>query len=316
MQFNFIHSVLIAGMLAGMVAVSPLVRAQPSTPNAPDRPSPSPSSGPVTLPGSELRRFHSGIMDQDMMIYVQLPLDYVSDGSRKYPVWYETDANRSFPIIANISTVLGYPPTGFPQVIVVGIGYEIPNMAEWAALRTRDLTPTVSEGTETFWEKLLVQLTGGDTIPVETGGAPRFLSFISDELIPFIESEYQVTPEERTLGGYSYGGLFTLFAMFERPGLFNRYFAGSPSIHYDDRVLLRMEEEFSGSHNDLPVRLFMSAGGLEGTDMIENMTKMEEMLESRHYPGLEVITHIFEDETHSTAMAASIMRGFTTLNKE
>lgn len=41
---------------------------------------------PVSLPSSELRRFHSEIMDQDLLIYVQLPLDYISDGSKKYPV--------------------------------------------------------------------------------------------------------------------------------------------------------------------------------------------------------------------------------------
>ena len=32
---------------------------------------------PVPMPGSELRRFHSKIMDQDLLIYVQLPLDYI-----------------------------------------------------------------------------------------------------------------------------------------------------------------------------------------------------------------------------------------------
>ena len=299
MQKHFIQSLAIAGILS----VSLMVRAQ--TDEAP---------GPVSLPGSELRRFHSSTMDQDMLVYVQLPLDYVSDGSREYPVWYVTDANRSFPIIANISTVLGYPPTGFPQVIVVGIGYEIQSMADWAAFRTRDLTPTVNEGTEKYWEELLARFTGGDTIHVETGGASRFLSFIADEVIPFIESEYRVSPKKRTLAGYSYGGLFTLFALFDRPGLFNHYFAGSPSIHYDDQVMLRLEEEFSYNHSDLPAKLFMCKGGLEDTSGIEDMNKMAEVLLSRHYPGLEIITHVFEDETHSTAMAASFMRGFTILN--
>ncbi len=54
---------------------------------------------PVPMPGSELRRFHSKIMDQDLLVYVQLPLDYVSDGSKQYPVMYMTDGNRSFPIV-------------------------------------------------------------------------------------------------------------------------------------------------------------------------------------------------------------------------
>ncbi|HER09305.1 MAG TPA: hypothetical protein ENO20_10405, partial [Bacteroides sp.] len=90
-------------MIAALMAIAPGSRAQNST-----------KPQPVPLPSSELRRFHSGIMDQDLLIYVQLPLDYVSDGSKEYPVMYVTDGNRSFPIYANISTMLGFPPAGFP----------------------------------------------------------------------------------------------------------------------------------------------------------------------------------------------------------
>ena len=59
-----------------------------------------------------------------------------------------TDGNRFFPLVANMSTLLGFPPTGFPQVIVVGIAYDIKDMFQWAAWRTRDLTPTVNAGDE------------------------------------------------------------------------------------------------------------------------------------------------------------------------
>jgi len=213
-------------VIAVLMAITPGTIAQSST-----------KPQPVPLPSSELQRFHSDIMDQDLLIYVQLPLDYVSDGSKQYPVMYVTDGNRSFPIFANISTMLGFPPTGFPQVIVVGIAYDIKDMFQWAAWRTRDLTPTVNKGDEQYWQGLLSRMTGDTTIRVETGGAPRFLSFICDELVPFIESEYRVSDQGRALAGISYGGLFTLFALFERVEVFQRYFAGSPSINYGNRVL-------------------------------------------------------------------------------
>lgn len=267
---------------------------------------------PVPLPGSELRRFHSDIMDQDFRIYVQLPLDYVSDGSKQYPVWYMTDGNRSFPMTANISTILGFPPTGFPQVIVVGIAYDIGSMSDWAAWRTRDFTPVADAATEQYWEGLLRKMTGDTTIQVETGGAPRFLSFICDELIPYIETEYPVSKEDRSLGGYSYGGLFSLFSLFERPEMFQRYFAGSPSAEYANRILFEMEMTYSKSHTDLPVRLFLSYGGLEEKRMT-GVSEMVEILESRNYPGLQVWTHVFEGEWHASAYPASIMRAFVTL---
>ena len=267
---------------------------------------------PVPLPSSELRKFHSEIMDQDFRIYVQLPLDYVSDGSRKYPVWYMTDGNRNFPMTANISTILGFPPSQFSQVIVIGIAYDIKNMADWGAWRTRDFTPTVNKGDEQYWEGILSKMTGDTTIRVETGGAPRFLSFICDELIPFVESEYLVSKEDRALGGFSSGGLFTLFALFERPGVFKRYFAGSPGIDYDNRVLFRMEKTFSESHTDLPARLFLSYGGLE-EQWMSGVKEMADLLKSRNYPSLDVRTHVIDGEWHASAYPASIMRAFVAL---
>ncbi len=271
---------------------------------------------PVALPASELHEFYSEIMQQDFDIYVQLPLDYDAQREERYPVMYATDGNRSFPMVANISTVLGFPDTGFPQVVVVGIAYRIESMADWAAWRTRDLTPTRDEGTEQYWRDYLFKATGNGGREVHSGGAARFLTFITAELIPFIESKYRVSAADRALAGYSYGGLFTLFALFEKPGQFGRYFAGSPSLLYDDGVLFRIEEEFASTNKKLEARLFLSAGELEGEHTVGAVNRMAETLQSRDYPGLEVYSHVFEDEGHRSAYAASVMRAFTWLYAE
>lgn len=292
-------------VIAALLAITPGSVAQSST-----------KPQPVPLPSSELRRFHSDIMDQDLLIYVQLPLNYVPDGSKEYPVLYVTDGNRSFPIYANISTMLGFPPTGFPQVIVVGIAYNIMDMYQWAVWRTRDLTPAVNTGDEQYWEGLLRRMTGDTTIRVETGGGPRFLSFICDELVPFIESEYRVSEKGRALAGYSYGGLFTLFAMFERPEVFQRYFAGSPSINYGNRVLFEMEKTYNQNHTDLHARVYLSIGGLEDQSWITGLNEMADILVSRNYPNLDVRTQVFEGEWHGSAGPASIMRAFINLYGE
>ncbi len=163
-------------------------------------------------------------------------------------------------------------------------------MVDWGAWRTRDLTPIVSQGDEETWEGILRRMSGDTTIQVETGGAPRFLSCLCDELIPYIESEYPVLKKDRALAGYSYGGLFTLFAMFERSDVFNRYFAGSPTVGYGNRVLFGMEKAYSESHTDLPARLFMSIGGNEGQNAIAGVKEMADVLQSRNYPHMDVRT--------------------------
>ena len=43
------------------------------------------------------------------------------------------------------------------------------------------------------------------------------------------------------------------------------------------------------------------------------MKAMAGVLESRNYPGLEIRTELFDDETHVSAYAASVMRAFTEL---
>jgi len=272
-----------------------------------------PVTGQVPLPSTEMHAFHSEVMDQDFLIYVQLPLDFNPTADRKYPVMYATDGNRSFPLLANISTMMGFPPTGLPQVIVVGIAYEIGSMADWAAWRTRDLTPTVNRGTEAYWEGLLERMTGDTAIRVSTGGAGVFLSFISDELIPFIEDTYPVSADDRALAGYSYGGLFTLFALFEKPQLFNRYLAGSPSLHFDNEVIFRLEEDFAGRKPDPGGMLFLSAGEMEGAEVISRLEKLEKTLRARGYPNLEISSFIADGEGHRSAVPSSLMRGFSTL---
>jgi predicted alpha/beta superfamily hydrolase len=300
-QMKYFPAILVAALLA----ITPCTLAQQPT-----------DPQPVPLPASELRKLHSNLMGQDFLIYVQLPLNYIPDGSKEYPVLYVTEGNRSFPTYANISTIIGFPDTGFPQVIVVGIAYDIETMLDWAVGRTRDLTPVEDAGTEQYWEGLLRGMSGDQSLEVTTGGAPLFLSFICDELVPFIDSAYPVDPGNRALGGYSYGGLFSLFALFEHPGMFQRYFAGSPSIHYADRVMFEVEQAYSETHTDLPARLFLTMGGLEDESGIDNMKRMEEVLKSRNYPSLEVYSQIFEGEHHVSAYPASIMRAFFTLYGE
>lgn len=268
----------------------------------------------VTVPYTESVILHSKLFDQDFEIMVHLPTTYHPDSSRVFPVMYVTDANRSFPMIANISFLLGFPRTDFPEVIVVGVGYKIRGLEDWSAWRTRDLTPTNVPTTDKNTREMLSRLSGRE-MTVNSGGAEKFLNFIVSELIPFIESGYHVSRTDRTLAGYSYGGLFCLYALFKHPELFNKYYAGSPSITWDNGILFRIEEEYAGSHSDLNAKLFISAGSLEGGATLQNLRKMESQLLSRNYQNLTVDFQVFEDESHVTCMPAAYMRAFVTLYK-
>jgi uncharacterized protein len=271
---------------------------------------------PVTIPNTEIRTISSTILNQEMNLYIMLPLSYNTNPQKIYQAWYFTDGNRSFPMVANIESLYDMSPLKpvEPEIIIIGIGYKINDMGDWAAWRTRDLTPTSVPSVDSGWAKRLSGLTGKQ-YHVKTGGAGLFLDFIIKEVFPFIESNYRVSSTNRGIGGYSYGGLFSLYILFKKPELFNIYYAGSPAIGHDNGVLLNYEKEYASSHKDLKATLFMSVGGSEDSLMVTNMKKMADLLKSRNYPGLVVKTHVFPYETHQSCIPSSIMKAFNVLYK-
>jgi enterochelin esterase-like enzyme len=69
----------------------------------------------------------------------------------------------------------------------------------------------------------------------------RYGRFLVEELVPFLEQEYEVDPTAGNLsmGGSSLGGLVTLAVAQQYPGRFNRLLVMSPSVWWDDGVMLR-----------------------------------------------------------------------------
>lgn len=266
----------------------------------------------VTVKLTETRNFYSKILEQEMVMYIKIPITYSTSPQKVYPCYYGTDGNLAFPMIADMVRLSEIPVVSEPEIFVVGIGYKISDMGDWGAWRTRDLTPTNRPASDTYWSGIFSKFAGRQ-LEVKTGNAAKLLECIEKEVFPFIESNYRVSPQGRGLGGYSYGGLFSMYVLFKRPELFSLYFAGSPSIHYDKGVLYTYEEEYAAAHKDLNATLFMTAGEAEDSVMIANVHKMAARLKARNYPGLKVETAVFPDETHKSCAPAAWMRAFRVL---
>jgi hypothetical protein len=266
----------------------------------------------VTVRLTETRTFYSKILDQEMVLYIKIPATYKTNTQKIYPCWYATDANLAFAMVADMANTFEVPVIVEPEIFVVGIGYKIRDMGDWGAWRTRDLTPTNIPSSDTYWAGVFSKFAGRQ-LEVKTGGAAKFLECIEKEVFPFMESNYRVCSTGRGLGGYSYGGLFSLYVLFKRPELFTIYYAGSPSIRYDKGVLYTYEKEYAATHKDINATIFMSAGGAEDSAMIANVNRMAAQLVSRNYPGLKVETQVFPDETHMSCVPAAWMRAFRVL---
>jgi len=262
---------------------------------------------------TEVRTLHSNTLEQDYEILISLPKSYYIKDTI-YPVIFLLDPYRSFSIVKGYTDVLTSPYTYIPEVIIVGIGYggNGPEaMLNWALGRTRDLTPVKSAETEDIYRKRLADA-GAPNVEVQTGGAALFLDFIKKELFPFIETNYRIDKNERMLSGYSFGGLFAMYALFYEPGLFSKYFIGSPSIHFKDGITFDYELNYASNHSDLEADVFISAGELEEMTS-QNIKKMVELLSSRNYENLILKMVIFENEGHVTCYPAAMSRGLVEL---
>ena len=160
---------------------------------------------------------------------------------------------------------------------------------------------------------------GALTPAVASGGAPKFLAFIRDELMPFIDARYPTNPRDRVYWGDSLGGLFGCYVLFTRPDTFNRYIIGSPSIWWADEDVLKLAEGYTRSHTDLAANVFIGIGGLEETGpiasfrMVTNVFRLETMLRAKKYPGLQLSTRVFPDESHTTVPGMSLVRGLVSV---
>jgi len=257
----------------------------------------------VTIPHTEVRMLSSSNVDQEYQIFVALPFGY-ADSDEIYPVLYLLDANGNFGVVTETVRTLQFGGQ-FPELLIVGIGYPVNRFRETVFLRGRDMSPT--ENNE--W---LQRVSKEIQLPLEphgTGGAANFLRFIREELTPLIHSIYRTNPDDQTLAGTSFGGLFALYTLFHSPDTFNRYMIGSPSIHWGEGVTFEYEANYAANNSDLAARVFMSVGAAEPEHMITDMEKMAKALRDRNYSSLELTTHVFDGETHLSVIPATMSRG-------
>jgi predicted alpha/beta superfamily hydrolase len=232
----------------------------------------------VTIPDTEVRQLKSSATGRNYDIYVSIPSEYEQNQGRKYPILYLLDGQWDFKLLHSIYGGLHYD--GFvPEMIIVGITYSGAN-PDYNSLRAMDYTPVQDM-----------------SIP-GSGAAPKFLTFLKDELMPFIESNYRVDASQRVLMGSSFGGTFTLYTLFADPQLFSGYVAASPAVVYGGSFAFKQEAEYASNHQDLPVRLFLSVGELE--DLKQPVEAFMQVINKRSYTGLAMETRTIAGERHSS----------------
>lgn len=256
--------------------------------------------------------FDSRCVGDRLVVSVSLPL--VASGD-PMPTLYVLDPVPLFGTVVGSARTLEMWSSGhFPPTVIVGVGYPATDARTVATLRRRDQTPT-----DTPFP---------DAPPKRNAGqAAAFLRCLREEVIPEIEARYPVHPTDRTLVGWSFGGLFGLYTLFHHPETFARYLLVSPSIWYSGAVSFEYEARWAEQHADLAARVFLAVGEREEVPehywppdtasvellrlarMVSNTRAMASRLGSRGYPSLTVESVVFPEEYHPSVIPAAVSRG-------
>lgn len=214
---------------------------------------------------------HSKTLNEDRNIMIGLPDGYEKN-TKKYPVFYLLDGQWCFSFTKQMIDWVSRTRYGMmPEMILVSLNTGGEN-------RTRDLTPTQDKNNKTG------------------GGADKLYQFIREELIPFVDKNYR-TYNYRVLGGTSFGGVFVMNAFHRDPQFFNGYISLSPSMWWDNNILLDRTKELLIKNPDISNRLYLSLAN-EGKGM--GVDSLASILEKYAPKGLFWKFDSHPDEVHET----------------
>jgi len=223
----------------------------------------------------------SEILDQERQTLVYLPGGY-EGATTKYHVLYLLDGGSHFLHVSGIVQFLSSRGL-VPQTIVVAIK----NID-----RNKDFLPTYVERQPT------------------SGGAENFLTFITNELIPYIDDNFRTTPY-RTLVGHSYGGTFTTYAFLEKPDTFDSYIAISPYLHWDEQLLVTQAETMLPPSYEKNKYFYMTLG--DEPPYIPAIDKFVSIIETKSPENLEFTYTQMIKETHGSIPHLTVYYGLEKL---
>ncbi len=243
--------------------------------------------GAATIPNARQYLLRAESSGREYLVRVAEPAKPPPLG-QKSPVIYVLDGNWYFGIATDIARMIPIG-TSTPSAYVVAIGYTDPDFESVVTNREHDFMFGHFEDR-----------------PEIGGGGDAFLSFLVDELRPFIEQKYSVDRDRAFLAGQSLGGIFATNVLLKARDSFDGYLIGSPSI-WADKTALPAARNLSSAA--AAKRVMIGVGGLESPGMRENAAALATAL-SRQETGLEISSRLFENQHHMSMHGPWFAEGF------
>ena len=235
------------------------------------------SKNPLTI--GEVVKINSKILSESRTLNIHLPDGYKAEDSLKYPVIYVLDGGIDEDFIHIVGLVNFFKlHMNMPKSIVVGVA----NID-----RKRDFTfPTMDKKLRKDFPT--------------TGGSKNFISFLEDEVQPYINAKYS-TNIQKTLIGQSLGGLVATEILLKKPIMFTDYIIISPSLWWDNETLLQDAKMFLGAHKKMPVNVYVAVGA-EGEIMEREAKSLADLLKNSGKENLKTEFLFLSNENNATIL--------------
>jgi enterochelin esterase-like enzyme len=218
------------------------------------------------------------------------------DGPRRVTVW---TPQSTHPAAHPPIDPSAHPPTRPAQLLILHDGQNLFEaerahreghhwkVAETMAALVEEgtLPPMVVAGVDHAGDGRITELTPTEGTHYGAGELYRHGRFLMEELVPLMAAEYGVdtSPGALALGGSSLGGLATLAVAQQFPGRFGRLLVMSPSIWWDDRIILRRLQR----HPFVPTtRVWLDVGHQEGRETLADVRRLRRLLRDQLNAGL------------------------------
>lgn len=230
-------------------------------------------------------------------LYIRLPAEYADSIQSQYPVIYYTDA------MWHVEMLSGSTDYIMEKAILVGISWQqdidegLKEEAGAHVSRYRDYS--MSESTNQEYQA-----------KYKFGQARRHLTFIREDVIRFVESNYRTNPDHRTYFGYSLGGEFGVYILMTQPNTFKNYILGSPTLRGEFEHLKELDAALDHSLN---ANVFISYGS-EEKEPGQHVDLFVDLLSDRKDGSLNLERHVIEG-SHQTAFPSTTVQGVIWLSQ-
>lgn len=229
-------------------------------------------------------RLYSEVLDEHREFWIRLPEDYNKQPGKRFPVFYVSDADWNFPLVAETLEYLSHWGS-IPPFIVVGAT----NVS-----RNRDFLPRE------------------DAAFPSSGQGDRYLRHFAEEMIPWINESFR-TSDKRVLFGHSFGGVLVINQLLSQPDLFDAYISLGASVWVSNEVLLERATQFFDQERPLDTWLYLSVGEGDGGATVPAGRKFADLLEARAPDTLEWSHTVMPEETHFTNVPISLHKALSAL---